>query len=115
MSLLNSTYEKIDSKSLKLTEHEVQTYLAEINEWQVVEESGVQKLVCSFWTQKYNRSLKLTNRIASLAESVNHHPVITLEYSSIKVVWWTHEIKGLHKNDFIMAATTSKLFEDLAL
>jgi 4a-hydroxytetrahydrobiopterin dehydratase len=24
--------------------------------------------------------------------------------------WWTHIIKGLHKNDFIMAAKTDELY-----
>ncbi|MCS6863157.1 MAG: 4a-hydroxytetrahydrobiopterin dehydratase, partial [Abditibacteriales bacterium] len=26
------------------------------------------------------------------------------------VTWWTHKIKGLHRNDFIMAAKTDELF-----
>jgi len=26
------------------------------------------------------------------------------------VQWWSHKIKGLHKNDFIMAAKTDELF-----
>jgi len=25
------------------------------------------------------------------------------------VSWWTHKVKGLHKNDFIMAAKTDEL------
>jgi 4a-hydroxytetrahydrobiopterin dehydratase len=25
------------------------------------------------------------------------------------VTWWTHKIKGLHRNDFIMAAKTDEL------
>jgi 4a-hydroxytetrahydrobiopterin dehydratase len=26
------------------------------------------------------------------------------------VEWWTHKIKGLHRNDFIMASKTDQLF-----
>jgi 4a-hydroxytetrahydrobiopterin dehydratase len=26
------------------------------------------------------------------------------------VHWWTHKIKGLHKNDFIMAAKTDQIY-----
>jgi len=26
------------------------------------------------------------------------------------VTWWTHKIRGLHRNDFIMAAKTDALF-----
>ncbi|MBO6226335.1 MAG: 4a-hydroxytetrahydrobiopterin dehydratase, partial [Shewanella sp.] len=27
----------------------------------------------------------------------------------VTVTWWSHSIKGLHKNDFIMAAKTDQL------
>jgi len=27
----------------------------------------------------------------------------------VTVTWWTHTIKGLHRNDFIMAAKTDAL------
>ena len=27
----------------------------------------------------------------------------------MKVTWWTHKIRGLHRNDFIMAAKTDEL------
>jgi hypothetical protein len=26
------------------------------------------------------------------------------------LAWWTHVIKGLHKNDFIMAAKTDEIY-----
>jgi 4a-hydroxytetrahydrobiopterin dehydratase len=26
------------------------------------------------------------------------------------VAWWTHKIRGLHRNDFIMAAKTDQLY-----
>jgi 4a-hydroxytetrahydrobiopterin dehydratase len=28
----------------------------------------------------------------------------------VTVTWWTHKIKGLHRNDFIMAAKTDRLY-----
>ena len=28
----------------------------------------------------------------------------------LTVTWWTHKIRGLHRNDFIMAAKTDQLF-----
>jgi 4a-hydroxytetrahydrobiopterin dehydratase len=28
----------------------------------------------------------------------------------VTVQWWSHKIKGLHKNDFIMAAKTDEVF-----
>jgi len=27
----------------------------------------------------------------------------------VTVIWWTHKIHGLHRNDFVMAAKTDSL------
>jgi 4a-hydroxytetrahydrobiopterin dehydratase len=29
----------------------------------------------------------------------------------VTVTWWTHKIRGLHRNDFIMAAKTDQLYD----
>jgi 4a-hydroxytetrahydrobiopterin dehydratase len=42
----------------------------------------------------------------------NHHPAILTEWGKVTVTWWTHRIKSLHMNDFIMAAKTSKIYGD---
>ena len=31
------------------------------------------------------------------------------EWGRVTVTWWTHKIRGLHRNDFIMAAKTDAL------
>ena len=46
-----------------------------------------------------------------IAESEGHHPRLTVEWGRVGVEWWTHKIKGLHRNDFIMASKTETLFE----
>jgi len=43
------------------------------------------------------------------AEAEGHHPAILTEWGRVTVEWWTHKIKGLHRNDFIMAAKTDEL------
>ena len=48
-------------------------------------------------------------RIAELAEAEDHHPDITFGWGYCRVVWQTHKIKGLHENDFIMAAKVNTL------
>ena len=37
------------------------------------------------------------------AVEVGYHPEIILEWGKVTVVWWSHKIMGLHKNDFICA------------
>ena len=45
-----------------------------------------------------------------LTEEQDHHPLIITEWGRVTVQWWTHKIKGLHRNDFIMASKTDGLF-----
>jgi len=33
------------------------------------------------------------------------------EWGKVRVSWWSHKIRGLHRNDFIMAAKTDRLYE----
>lgn len=50
------------------------------------------------------KSLELVNKIAKLAEKEGHHPLISFTWGYVEVRIWTHAIKGLSMNDFILAA-----------
>ena len=49
------------------------------------------------------------NQVGALAEKEGHHPALLAEWGRVTVTWWTHKIRGLHRNDFIMAAKTDGL------
>lgn len=57
----------------------------------------------------FAQALSFTNKVGALAEAQGHHPALLTEWGKVTVMWWTHKIGGLHKNDFIMAAKTDKL------
>ena len=59
------------------------------------------------------QALNFTNQVGALAEEEGHHPAILTEWGQVTVTWWTHKIKGLHSNDFIMAAKTDKSYRDI--
>ena len=40
------------------------------------------------------------------------HPGLLTEWGKVTVTWWSHSIKGLHRNDFIMAARTDEVAKD---
>ncbi|MGH8772851.1 MAG: 4a-hydroxytetrahydrobiopterin dehydratase, partial [Burkholderiales bacterium] len=44
-----------------------------------------------------------------LAEEEGHHPDIHFGWGYCSVNFQTHKIKGLHENDFIMAAKVNSL------
>ena len=47
--------------------------------------------------------------VGEVAEAEGHHPALLTEWGKVTVTWWTHEISGLHRNDFIMAAKTDAI------
>ena len=59
-----------------------------------------------FKLSNFAEALDLTNRIGALAEAQKHHPAILTEWGKVTVWWWTHKIRGLHRNDVVMAAKT---------
>ena len=93
-----------------LTEAEIAELLPQVPEWQLVERDDISRLQRVFKFKNYAQSLDFTNKVAAIAEEQDHHPLIVLEWGRVMVQWWTHVVKGLHKNDFIMAAKTDNLF-----
>lgn len=74
--------------------------------WSVVNEHHLEK---AFQFKTYAACLAFTNRVAGLAESVNHHPDIHLAWGKVTITIWTHKIDGLNEADFIFAAKTDQL------
>jgi 4a-hydroxytetrahydrobiopterin dehydratase len=40
---------------------------------------------------------------------------VLTEWGKVTVSWWTHKIRGLHRNDYIMAAKTDALARDTGI
>jgi 4a-hydroxytetrahydrobiopterin dehydratase len=82
---------------------------AQVPDWQVVEREGIRRLERTFRFPDFASALAFTNQVGALAEAEGHHPAILTEWGRVTVSWWTHAIRGLHRNDFIMAAKTDAL------
>ena len=61
--------------------------------------------------KNFKEAFDFTIKAGELAEQENHHPSILTEWGKVTVTWVTHKIKGLHENDFTMAARTDALLE----
>lgn len=95
--------------SPKVTGNELSQMMQQLPDWNVVVKEGVPRLSRLFVFADFQEALRFTNSVGELAESVNHHPELVLEWGKVTVSWWTHAIQGLHRNDFIMAAKTDRL------
>ncbi len=101
------------SDSPRVTTQEIAEFAPQIPEWQIVEREGEQRLERAFTFPDFAQALAFTMRVGELAEEEDHHPQIVLEWGKVTVEWWTHKIRGLHRNDFIMASKTDLIYEQL--
>jgi 4a-hydroxytetrahydrobiopterin dehydratase len=92
-----------------VTDAEIATLHPQVPAWQIVEREGIKRLERVFSFPDFVRALEFTDRVGRLAETEGHHPALLTEWGRVTVTWWTHKIKGLHRNDFIMAAKTDHL------
>ena len=54
-------------------------------------------------------SLAFVNMVGALAEQEGHHPDITFGWGYVEITIFSHEIDGLHENDFILAAKINQI------
>lgn len=93
----------------KMEESEISELMPSIPEWEIVNVNDVPRLQRTFKFDGWLSAVAFTNAVAESAEQNDHHPLIQLEWGKVQVSWWTHKIRGLHKNDFIMAAKTDAI------
>jgi len=93
----------------QVTDGEIAELKPQIPDWTLVERAGIHRLERVFRVPDFVAALAFTNRVGGLAESEGHHPALLTEWGRVTVTWWTHKIRGLHRNDFIMAAKTDAL------
>jgi 4a-hydroxytetrahydrobiopterin dehydratase len=93
-----------------LSDGEIADLHRQVSEWQIIQRDGVKRLERVFRFKDFAEAMAFTNRVAEIAESEGHHPSILAEWGRVIVTWWTHKIRGLHRNDFIMAARTDEVY-----
>ena len=92
-----------------VSEEELAQLIRQIPDWRVEVRDGVMQLEKDFKFRNFRQALAFTNQVGDLAEAEGHHPALLTEWGKVTVTWWTHAIRGLHRNDFVMAARTDGL------
>jgi 4a-hydroxytetrahydrobiopterin dehydratase len=86
---------------------QAERYLKETPGWSL--DSTGTKISRKFTFPDFLKSLDFVNRVGGLAEEQGHHPDIAFGWGYAEIVFYTHKIKGLHENDFVMAAKVNGL------
>ena len=94
----------------RLTDAEIQELAPQVPDWKVIERDQIKRLERVYKFPDFKKALEFTMKVGELAEEEDHHPIMTVQWGKVTVTWWTHIIKGLHRNDFIMAAKSDQIY-----
>ena len=82
-----------------LSDEEIEARLEGLERWDRRGDAIVREVDCGDFTG----SVDLVNRIAPVAEEMNHHPDLDISWSKVTVSLSTHSQGGLTDNDFELA------------
>ncbi len=100
--------------SPSVTAEEIAALHPQAPEWQLIDRDSIPKLDRTFNFRNFAEALAFTIRVGELAEEEGHHPLLTTEWGRVRVAWWTHKIRNLHRNDFVMAAKTDEIYASMS-
>jgi len=80
--------------------------------WKVVDNRKIEK---SFRFKDFRGALEFVNLVGDVAEEEGHHPDIQLGWGMVHISLMTHKIKGLSKNDFILASKIDQIPKEKTL
>jgi len=83
----------------KLTEKEISERLSKIPGW---ERQG-QEISRLYTFPGFPEAIAFVNRVAELAETMDHHPDILIQYRKVRLTLSTHSAGGLTDLDFTLA------------
>ncbi|MGE0371314.1 MAG: 4a-hydroxytetrahydrobiopterin dehydratase [Gammaproteobacteria bacterium] len=95
-----------------VTPGDIAEFQPQIPAWSIVTRDGIDQLERAYSFRNFVDALAFTVKVGMLAEKEFHHPDIQTAWGKVTVTWWSHKIKGLHRNDFILAARTDRLYGD---
>jgi 4a-hydroxytetrahydrobiopterin dehydratase len=90
-----------------LTEDEISERLARTDGWARADNWIEKKYVL----KNFLRAMSFVNAVAYAAESMNHHPDITIHYNEVTIRNWTHAAGGITEYDFALAERIDRLNE----
>ena len=94
----------------KLSDTESQELLEGTQGWDLKSVDGFPRLEREYKFKNFVTAMKFSNSVAEFAEKQGHHPSLLTEWGKVTVGWWTHDVGGLHANDFLSAQRTDAVF-----
>jgi 4a-hydroxytetrahydrobiopterin dehydratase len=89
----------------RLSVAEIERELAETPGWELAEDA----IVRTVKFQDFREAMAYVNRVAEVAEELNHHPDIEIRWDTVVLTQTTHAAGGLTEHDFHLARRLNAL------
>ncbi|MFW9769687.1 MAG: 4a-hydroxytetrahydrobiopterin dehydratase [Candidatus Thorarchaeota archaeon] len=91
-----------------LKQERIKKMLEVVPGWKKTEDD-IDKIEKQFKFKNFSESMDFVNRVAEIAEEQGHHPDIYIHWNEVTLTLYTHAIRGLFDNDFILAAKIDEI------
>ena len=88
-----------------LSQEEVDERLSRLERWR---QEG-RCILRDFTLPSFGEAMAFVNRLAEVAEELDHHPDIAISYSGVSLSITTHSVGGLTRRDFRLAGRIDAL------
>lgn len=95
-----------------LSREEAEALQAQAPDWALLDDAH--RIERTFRLRNFAEALAFVQRVGELAEREGHHPDVSFGWGYATVSLRTKKIKGLHENDFILAAKIDRLRQAVA-
>lgn len=82
-------------------------FTKKVPEWEIDGES----LTRTFEFDEFMEAVDFVNSVAEIAEEAQHHPDIDIRFNTVTLALTTHDLGGLTKADFEVAARVDNLVD----
>lgn len=97
----------------RIAKENIQGELSQLNGWTYHETPMRNEISKSFKFKNFSQAWGFMNRVALLAEKLDHHPEWFNVYNRVDITLSTHDVGGLSELDFKMAAAVDAFSDDL--
>jgi 4a-hydroxytetrahydrobiopterin dehydratase len=94
-----------------LVREAAEIFRAQTPDWTLQDDAH--RIERAFRFRNFREALAFVQQVGELAESEGHHPDISFGWGYATVSLRTKKIKGLHENDFIMAAKIDQIAQPI--
>jgi 4a-hydroxytetrahydrobiopterin dehydratase len=110
MSLAEKSCVPCRGGAAPMSREQAEQMLEQVPGWALSDDGT--RITREFKVKNFVEATDFVRWVGHASETADHHPDISFGWGYARVTFFTHKIKGLHENDFIMAARVNGIFED---